>query len=52
MLVYKSSTTTNVNAIVFACYVARVIITSYLGSQFIDSGGYIMITFIVSVCPI
>ena len=46
------STTSNVNTIVLACYVARVTIASYLRSQFIDSGGYIMVGFVVSICPI
>ena len=48
----RSSTTSNVNTIVLACYVARVTIASYLRSQFIDSGGYIMVGFVVSICPI
>ncbi len=42
----------NVDTIVLACYIARIIKACYLGSQFIDSCGYVMIAFIVGIRPI
>ena len=37
-------TTSNVNAKLTFCYIARVVVACYLRSQLIDTGGYVMMT--------
>ena len=52
VLLAKFSTTSNVNTIVLFCYIARVVVACYLWSQFIDTDGYSMVSFVVSIRPI